>query len=257
MKKRLTIIFIALAFVVLIIVLNSTVFTVQNAEVNYYSQNGELVTTPSGISANTLIEEFTGKNIFFLNEDKVIDALHENADFSDYFCITITREFPNTLVLNITQREPVFYMMYANTGYLIDSYGYCVRTQESSSGYIVISNFSTWINSISAGSNVTWNSGAAEKFDILCDVVNTVWRFNFNYSDINELVGSFAFDSENNLEIQTVSGAKIIIKAPSEDTGEKVVKAISVYYSDKVDNTTSATTIIVDQNKKVATEIND
>lgn len=253
MKKRLIIIFIALAVIVLIIVLNSTVFTVQNAEISFYTQEGSLTVSPAGVNANELITDFVGKNIFFLSEDELIDALHASDAMEDYFCIAVTREFPNTVILHLAERQPIFYLSYGGTGYLIDNYGYCIGTNDTPSGYVNISNLSTWVGTIAQGKNVSWNSERQEDFNSICTVVNTVWRFNYDFEDIHELVKSFAFDSDV-MTIETVSGAKIVIYGFGTDTENKMIQAISVYYSDDSDNTTSATTIEVDERGRVTTK---
>lgn len=258
MKKRLLIIFIALAVLVLIVVLGSTVFTVKQSEIVLYNELGVPIASSVVIDSDNLVENYFGKSIFFLNEEEVIDEIHTKEAFREYFCISITREFPNTLMLNIALRQPIFFLSYSGTGYLLDNQGYCIAAEENDDGYINITNFSSWVSNIQVGSYVEWNSAYGDKFSVLCDVVNTVWRFEYNFSDIHQFVSGFDYDdSELTIYTNNGQGAVIIIEEAADGLADKLIKAVSVYNSDKVDNTSNKNTINVDEKGRVTTYTND
>jgi hypothetical protein len=101
MNKRLIFLFVGLILIVLIIVLNSTLFTV--SEINISSDCGtDWYDGTSLIEASGITQ---GKNIFSISEKKVTD----NVEASDpYVRVTsVERIFPNKILIHITLRVPV------------------------------------------------------------------------------------------------------------------------------------------------------
>jgi len=101
MNKRLIILFIGLVILVLVIVLNSTVFIIRDISVlsdcgtGYY--NDEDIVSSSFISG--------GKNIFILSERIATDNIEKA--HPDIRVTSIERKFPNKVIIHITLRIPV------------------------------------------------------------------------------------------------------------------------------------------------------
>lgn len=82
-KKRLLIIFCILILIVAIVVLNSTVFTLQKANVIFVTYDADTKATLyvdapekyAKLSSEKLIQKFKGKNLLFLSESELVDAI--------------------------------------------------------------------------------------------------------------------------------------------------------------------------------------
>lgn len=122
-KKKLLIIFSVFLAIVILIVLGSTVFTLQKASLvflHYDENTGETVYVDaperySDLTGEKLIEDFKGKSIFFLSGKKLISQTESNYPYIKVQ--GVNRLFPNFLEIFVTVREP--FPSFPTTGFII------------------------------------------------------------------------------------------------------------------------------------------
>ena len=127
-KKKLLIIFSVFLAIVILIVLGSTVFTLQKASLvflHYDENTGETVYVDaperySDLTGEKLIEDFKGKSIFFLSGKKLISQTESNYPYIKVQ--GVNRLFPNFLEIFVTVREPVSVISHNGVYYLPVSY---------------------------------------------------------------------------------------------------------------------------------------
>ena len=110
MNKRLIVLFIGLIFLVIIIVLNSTLFVISDISVS--SDSGTSWFDPDAVILSSKINK--GRNIFALSETKAlgnIESAHSNIRV-----VSIERKFPNKIIIHITLRVPVIAIRIEGSG---------------------------------------------------------------------------------------------------------------------------------------------
>ncbi len=103
-NKSLIIILSILAFIVLVVVLSSTVFCLNSVKVNFLSNTINLTN-----QEQTIIDSgnFTyKKSIFFLNKEKFKENIEINNPYAKV--VSIETIFPNKLVVNVVERNELF-----------------------------------------------------------------------------------------------------------------------------------------------------
>lgn len=114
MNKRLLLMFIGFALIALILVLNGTVFTVDEITVAFDSaQDAE---TESRLSA-AIAEASgikTGKNVFTVSESKAVTNI--TTAVSGVRVLGIERKFPNKVIIHVSRRVPVMAIPFRDSG---------------------------------------------------------------------------------------------------------------------------------------------
>lgn len=102
-NKRLVVILSVLAFVTVLIVLSSTVFTLQKVSINWMTTKDELV----GIADDSISDNVsTGVNIFLVNKEDITKTLEKK--FPYLRVVGIETKFPNKIVVHSAERESLF-----------------------------------------------------------------------------------------------------------------------------------------------------
>lgn len=103
------------AFVVLIVVLSSTVFTLKEVKVEFYDTNDQLITDYNTLKhfsttdSQSIIDsaEFNmGQNIFLVKKEKYTESLEKKNPYIKV--IALTTHFPNKIVIKVHEREELF-----------------------------------------------------------------------------------------------------------------------------------------------------
>ncbi len=254
MKKRLIAIFTVLLIVAVVVILNSAVFTLQKAEIYFYNEEGNLAQAPSGLSSAALIEDYLGHNIFFLSEKDLIASIEAKAQYSDYYVVGVVRHFPDVVSVHLAARVPVFYLNKGGVGYLLDIKGFVVSSGQSySSKYINISgNFSSGVTNIEEHSQIVLGKDAQTRYDYIQKSASTVWRLNYDYSEISQIIEGFLFEGDD-VTVITKTGAKIVIQKAETDYEKRFIKALGVYSNTSLDVKGSGSVITVDEKGRVTT----
>ena len=151
-KKKLLIIFSVFLAIVILIVLGSTVFTLQKASLvflHYDENTGETVYVDaperySDLTGEKLIEDFKGKSIFFLSGKKLISQTESNYPYIKVQ--GVNRLFPNFLEIFVTVREPVSVISHNGIYYLLDSENYVLEAFNQPVTEFPALNFSSYLN---------------------------------------------------------------------------------------------------------------
>lgn len=113
-NKRLIVLISIFCFVVLVVVLGSTVFTVQKISFNWLS------------STNKLNEEFDysagvdmpmGNSVFFVNKEEIIKNVEKANPYLQV--VSVETSFPNRLTLHVAERESLFAIQLQTGDYVV------------------------------------------------------------------------------------------------------------------------------------------
>lgn len=116
-KKRLTLILIIFAVMVLILTLSSTLFMLASVKVNFLCTNTLFINKEEAIINSGYFDY--GKNVMLLNKQKYIKNLEKNNAYLKV--INLEVQFPNIIVINCIQRDSLFcFKTESNTYYITD-----------------------------------------------------------------------------------------------------------------------------------------
>lgn len=107
-KKRVVIIMSVIAVLFVLLVLGSALFSLQSVKIEFAlikTENSMLATYDKDEMVKT--GQFAyGKNILFLNFDQSIEQIEKAYPYAKV--VKVTRNFPNSAVVYVTEREPLF-----------------------------------------------------------------------------------------------------------------------------------------------------
>ena len=128
-SKKLVVFLIVLAFLTVLIVLNSTLFTLQTISVNWLTTKSKL----DDIKDYTLIESIEkGESIFLLKKDEIKNNLEKKYPYLRI--VSIETKFPNKIVIHSAERESMFAIKLADDNYaVVDELGKVLNANENSS----------------------------------------------------------------------------------------------------------------------------
>ncbi|MGN0960894.1 MAG: cell division protein FtsQ/DivIB [Christensenellales bacterium] len=113
-SKRLIVILCVLAFLTVLIVINSTLFTLQSVSVNWLTTKYELQSVKDYEIADEISK---GQSIFLIKKDELSTKLEK--DFPYLRVVSIETKFPNKLVIHSAERESLYAVKLSDTEYAI------------------------------------------------------------------------------------------------------------------------------------------
>lgn len=129
-NKRLVVILSILAFLTVLVVLNSTVFTLQKVSVNWLTTRNELVGKDDSIVSSVS----TGVNIFLVDKNKISEDLEKKNPYLRV--VGIETKFPNKIVIHTAERESLYAVELSENGasyyMILDEKGKALRRTNSS-----------------------------------------------------------------------------------------------------------------------------
>lgn len=129
-NKRLVVILSVLAFITVLIVLSSTVFTLQKVSINWMTTKDNLV----GIADDSISDcVSTGVNIFLVDKDNITKTLEKK--FPYLMVVGIETKFPNKIVVHSAERQSLFAIKDTsgdNNYWIIDEKGKVLQRTTSS-----------------------------------------------------------------------------------------------------------------------------
>ena len=109
-SKKLVVFLIILAFLTVLIVLNSTLFTLQTISVNWLTTKYEL----NAIKDYALIEGIEkGDSIFLLDKEKIKNELEKKYEYLRV--VSIETKFPNKIVIHSAERESMSIFIFSTS----------------------------------------------------------------------------------------------------------------------------------------------
>lgn len=129
-NKRLIVILSVFAFLTVLVVLNSTVFTLQKVSVNWLTTRNELVGKDDSIVGDVS----TGVNIFLVDKNKISEELEKKNPYLRV--VGIETKFPNKIVIHTAERESLYAVELSEGGnsyyMVLDEKGKVLRRTTSS-----------------------------------------------------------------------------------------------------------------------------
>lgn len=228
-RKRLIAIFGIFIFIVIAIVLGSTIFAVHQINYVYKNEFDQIVDAPSKISIEEINKSYTNKSIFLLNTDKL--ALEVNAYKPSIKVIGVVRNFPSIVNIYYTNRIPVIVVKDSvDLLYTIDLDGYVVSSVTNYSNLIRIDGLS--FAKLSEGQKAQTAVPADNyKLDVILNALKNLSSLGAlvdHTSAITSMISGCGFES-GDLYLNTVNGCKILIKDPVSQLQEKIIGAFSVF----------------------------
>ena len=115
-SKRLIVLLSVLAFLTVLIVVNSTLFTLQKVSVNWLTTKYML--DMNGVKDYNITEKVElGGSIFLIQKDEITNSLEKNYPYLRV--VSIETKFPNKLVLHTAERESLYAVSMGNNTYAI------------------------------------------------------------------------------------------------------------------------------------------
>lgn len=127
-SKKLVIFLVILIFLSVLIVLNSTLFTLQSISINWLTTKYEL----ESIKDYTMIDSVkTGDSIFLLKKDEIKSDLEKKYPYLRV--VSIETKFPNKIVIHSAERESMFAIKLSDNEYaIVDELGKVLSLTTSS-----------------------------------------------------------------------------------------------------------------------------
>lgn len=118
----------------LLIVLLLSILITLCLKLSYFNVKNISVINNNNINADVIIKEsniYRGNNIFYLKLSECIDRIKRNPYILD---VKIKRKLPNSIVINIIEREAVFYNKKGSKYAIIDNNGIVLEEKDSIDG---------------------------------------------------------------------------------------------------------------------------
>ncbi len=250
-KNRLLVIFTVLIVLVVFVVLGSTVFTLQKAELYFVAYDAKTQKTVyvdapenySDINVSSLIADAKGKSIFFYPASKLISKIQTAYPYLRV--VGTQRLFPDKIELYVTEREPVAYTSVDGAYYLLDSSLFVLETSATPYfGYIGIDFGAGVLDKTQTAGTALSFSKNAERIDQMTAVLSGLWQIYYDVPQMPTLVRSMRFDVYKNKEsvvIETQTGANIWLVSPQKSTAAKQLSAgYGIYSKQGVKDNTAA-----------------
>lgn len=259
-SKKLIILISVLVAVIAVAVILAVVFSVQNVSVVIHDFNsGNPMPNPSDApSANDVLNISKGKSIVFLSKDALIDELNER--LPEWHAFAVVKNFPNIIDVHFVRRQAAVKIDIGGNFVYVDSFGYVVE-QPTEGDCVSIS------SALSHPSDVSVNKlGEPLRFTVdednerlktVLEAITACWRCKIDYDDIPVVFGEenvFTFDEYGNFIIHTRAEAQIKVIEPSTDLTKRLLKAYSVYYTEKSNLQQSGVVITVEKNGNIITK---
>lgn len=127
-SKKLVVFLVILIFLAVLIVLNSTLFTLQSVSINWLTTKYELETIKDSSMISSVKK---GDSIFLLNKDEIKSSLEKKYPYLRV--VKIETKFPNKIVIHSAERESMFAVKLSDNEYaVIDERGKVLSLSTSS-----------------------------------------------------------------------------------------------------------------------------
>lgn len=232
-NKSLVIILSVLAFIVLLVVLSSTIFCLKKVELNFMSNTINLTDKNEDIISSA---EFKyNQSIFFIDKSTYVKKLEENNPYLKV--LNMETIFPNKLVINCVERNELFAIKsYENDEFknylILDDELKILNLDENytnlytNSILVTLTNEITQTNLAGQVLNSTYN-------ELLKALANELYAYNNNplllKANFEEIIVNF--ENKSNIKIKMRSGVEIILKDMQNKLTEKFMLALSYYNS--------------------------
>ena len=235
-NKRLIVILCVLAFLTVLIVINSTLFTLQSVNINWLTTKHELLT----IKDYEITDEVDkGQSIFLIKKDEIANVLEKQYPYLRV--VSIETKFPNKLVIHSAERESLYAVKLSDDEYaIIDERGKVLSLSNSSifAGTdgdlgakpirINFESLSINIEDFVVGENV----GSEFIKNLLSNLSASLRQSSYiptTSKGVFKTIDVVSQGTTNEITMQTRSGLNIKIKEIEKYTTEKLILAFARY----------------------------
>ena len=121
--KRLAVILIAVAFVLIVMFSGIAIFAVKKIDVEF------AVADDTDVSdVKNELEKYLGKNLMFLKTEDVFEAL---SDFHYMQVLSVEKSFPNVLKVSVEERREIYYLEHADKVYVTTAEGFVLKVLDA------------------------------------------------------------------------------------------------------------------------------
>ncbi len=223
-NAKIAIIVAVVAFIALIVVLCSTIFSVKKAELVWYKEPNLAL---SQIDNNMILEksEVKAQSVFFLDRNKAIASLEES--YPEMRVIDIEVIWPNTMKVHATMREAVYALPVKNGFAIIDEY---FKVLEVKSEYDSTKSNAVLLNNDSAKNLEVEKGDTIDLFGapVLADIYYSFIEMERSLVDFRAIVKGVSLENTT-LTISTHQGTIIKLDKPFANTRAKMRLALGVF----------------------------
>ncbi len=214
-----------LSVIVLIVVLCSTVFSIQNAQLIWYSERTSTLQTLNNETALKATNA-QSKSVFLLDKEKAINNIQKK--YPTLRVIKLEVAFPNILKIHATERQEVYALPISNNKYAI--------TDEYFSVINIVNSFSSInTNAILINTDAFLNL-SPQKSDVIDifgdkvykDIYTAFQELSKNLADFRAIIASATL-TDSTLTLKTHQGTTLKLDKPFANTTAKMRLAIKTF----------------------------
>ena len=224
--KRLSVILIAITFCIVVLISLVELFSIKKVEAQFF------VVSEDVQSAQSVLNDYEGKNLLFLDEKDVENALNSNPYLQIY---SVEKQYPNVLRLNVKERREVYKLTDNGKTYILDQDGYVLNDNGVSKqgGALIDLSFITFRNNPNLTAKISVESGALGS-KIQTDNDDIVYKAlaiakNIGLFDCIKAVVIEDCAGEYDVSFETNTGVKIYVVDLAVDGERKGQVAFNVY----------------------------
>ena len=217
-SKKIAVILIAVAFMLVVVLSTMGLFTVKKVHVDFAvseSRNAEQI--------QRTLDGFVGSNLLFLNTESVKAALKDECYME---VLSIDKQYPNVINVKLKERREVYYLEYNGKYYVTTAEGFVLNelTKDPNSREKIRLDFDGIdIVDIAVGSYVKTTDDAL--LTVVFDMAKSV-----NLTDCIKTINIFKMGNEQpDVTFETYTGVKIIVEKANVDGKAKAIKGFDAY----------------------------
>ncbi|HEY8390231.1 MAG TPA: FtsQ-type POTRA domain-containing protein [Clostridia bacterium] len=236
MRKKLIILFSILTFVAVMIIFNSTVFTVK--KISAVVTNVQDTSLCQKIIKNA---DVPVQSIFFLSEKKIKENVSRSVP--EVKVIKIERKFPDKLIIHAYKRTKICYIKYDNVFYILGEDLVVIdiiNTRPTGIAELFLYND---VDMINARKGFELDIQTIAKIDLL-NLIKCIKNIGYQYFELIQKIHYFR--KTNDIYLKTFSGVTIHL-SNTERLQEKTVIAFSLYNHTPVYRTSGTISAYIDK----------
>lgn len=183
-----------------VVLLSSSLFNIKNIEVS-----GNKKLSEEKIISLSSLELYT--NIFKFRKSDIKENLRENAYVQD---AKITRKYPNTVNIEIVEREARYMLQFADSYVYINNQGYMLDISNEKLDIPIIVGFTTDLSNIKAGNRI--NVDDLKKMNNVIKIYDSA-----KANELSELITKIDISDSKNYTIELESKGKTVYLGECED----------------------------------------
>ncbi len=185
-------IFVLLIFLI-ILLFSSNLFNIKTIDVS-----GNVKLSDEKIISLSSLELYT--NIFKFKKTNIEKKIKENSYIEN---VKITRRFPNTVNIEIEEREARYMLQFADSYVYINNQGYMLEISNEKLELPILVGFTTDLSNIKAGNRI--NVDDLKKMNTVIKIYDSA-----KLNELNELITKIDISNSKNYSIEMASKGKII-----------------------------------------------